>query len=102
LVFGPNAEKPLCRSVYVRIEGRVQGVGFRQFVLVEAQARGLDGFVRNRRDGGVEAVFVGAAAAVDTMLEVCQLGPRGSNVQMVKVIDETRVIGAGFKVEVTV
>ena len=49
---------------HVMIRGRVQGVGYRYFVEREAQSRGLEGWVRNRRDGSVEAVFSGPAEAV--------------------------------------
>jgi acylphosphatase len=68
------------RFVHVTIRGRVQGVGFRAFIEREAQERGLDGWVRNREDGSVEAVFAGAATAVDAMLEACRHGPSGAEV----------------------
>jgi acylphosphatase len=97
-----HADKPLCRSVRVRIEGRVQGVGFRAFVERAALGRGLNGFVRNRRDGGVEAVFSGAADAIDSMLVACHRGPPHSVVAFVKVIDETDTIANGFSVGATV
>jgi acylphosphatase len=57
------------------VHGRVQGVGFRAFVEVEALRRGLDGWVRNRHDGSVEAVFAGEATAVAGMIEACRRGP---------------------------
>ena len=66
--------------VHVTIHGRVQGVGFRAFVAQEAHARRLEGWVRNRRDGSVEAVFAGDAAIVEDMIEVCRRGPLGSRV----------------------
>jgi acylphosphatase len=55
--------------------GRVQGVGFRAFVLREAQRRGLRGWVRNRSDGSVEAVLVGADDAVAAVIGACEAGP---------------------------
>jgi acylphosphatase len=61
------------RRVFVR--GRVQGVGFRAWVAQTAVARGLAGWVRNRRDGSVEAVFVGPIDAVSAMIESCGQGP---------------------------
>jgi acylphosphatase len=61
------------RRVFVR--GRVQGVGFRAWVAQTAVARGLAGWVRNRRDGSVEAVFVGPVDAVGAMIESCAQGP---------------------------
>ncbi len=69
------------RFVHLTIRGRVQGVGFRAFVERQAQERGLDGWVRNRADGSVEAVFAGASAAVDAMLEACRKGPPGARVE---------------------
>lgn len=69
------------RFVHVTIRGRVQGVGFRAFIERSAIERGLDGWVRNREDGSVEAVFAGAAAKVEDMLAVCRKGPRGAGVE---------------------
>jgi acylphosphatase len=68
------------RFVHVTIRGSVQGVGFRAHIERHAQERGLDGWVRNRRDGSVEAVFAGPSNAVDAMIEVCREGPAGSRV----------------------
>jgi acylphosphatase len=68
------------KTVHVTIEGRVQGVGFRAWTEYEALARGIRGWVRNRRDGSVEAVFAGDAAAVDAMVAACRQGPRASSV----------------------
>src|SRR5829696_9125387 len=69
------------RFVHVTIRGRVQGVGFRAFIERQAQERALDGWVRNRRDGSVEAVFAGASTAVDAMLEACRQGPAGAEIE---------------------
>lgn len=60
---------------HVSIRGRVQGVGYRAWVADEAMRRGLDGWVRNRRDGSVEAVFAGPEEAVSAMIEACRRGP---------------------------
>jgi acylphosphatase len=90
------------RCVRVRIEGRVQGVGFRAFIEREAQRIGVDGLVRNRRDGGVEAVFAGTSEPIDAMLDACRRGPRGSRVDMVKVFDETCDVPSGFVVQPTI
>ena len=62
-------------AVRVLIQGRVQGVWFRGWVAREAGARGLGGWVRNRFDGAVEALFAGPAAAVDDMVAACRTGP---------------------------
>jgi acylphosphatase len=65
---------------HVSIRGRVQGVGFRAFVEHEALKHHLGGWVRNRREGTVEAVFSGDAAAVATVVEACRRGPFGARV----------------------
>ncbi|HWC91581.1 MAG TPA: acylphosphatase [Pseudolabrys sp.] len=66
---------------HVAIRGRVQGVGFRAFVEHEALRRGVAGWVRNRRDGSVEAVFSGAPEAVAAAIEACRRGPPGARVE---------------------
>jgi acylphosphatase len=65
---------------HVVVRGRVQGVGYRAFVEDEAQQRGLHGWVRNRRDGSVEAVFAGPRSAVEAMIEVCRRGPMSARI----------------------
>lgn len=67
-------------SRHVIIRGRVQGVGFRAWTEYTALQRGLTGWVRNRRDGAVEAVFIGQAVAVEAMLADCRRGPTGARV----------------------
>ena len=66
---------------HVTIRGRVQGVGYRYFVEREAQSRDLEGWVRNRRDGSVEAVFSGPAEAVTGMIAACRRGPSSARVE---------------------
>jgi acylphosphatase len=73
------------RSVHVTITGLVQGVGYRMFVEREAERRPLAGWVRNRRDGSVEAVFSGDEAAVTAMLDACRRGPPMARVENVAV-----------------
>ena len=68
---------------HVMISGRVQGVGYRAFVDHEARARHLEGWVRNRRDGRVEAVFAGPADAVKAMIAACRRGPSSARVEAV-------------------
>ena len=63
---------------HVIIKGRVQGVGFRYWTEQQALKRGLEGFVRNLRDGSVEALFCGPARSVADVLEACRQGPPGS------------------------
>jgi acylphosphatase len=65
---------------HLRISGRVQGVGFRYSLLAEAKARGLGGWVRNRRDGSVEALLQGEEAAVEAVIAWARRGPAGARV----------------------
>ena len=62
------------------ISGRVQGIGFRDWIAERAQALGLSGWVRNRRDGSVEALLDGDTAAVEEMVRACRRGPRAAEV----------------------
>ena len=66
---------------HVTIRGRVQGVGYRYFVEHEARSRDLEGWVRNRRDGSVEALFSGPAEAVAAMMAACRRGPSSARVE---------------------
>lgn len=68
---------------HIGICGRVQGVGYRAWVDHEARARGLDGWVRNRRDGSVEALFAGPLDAVEAMIAACRRGPAPARVEAV-------------------
>jgi len=86
------------RAVHVSITGLVQGVGFRAWVEREAMARGLSGWVRNRRDGSVEAVFAGEDGIVDQMLSACRNGPRMAEVHDVIISEAAEPAGQGFQV----
>ena len=68
---------------HVVVRGRVQGVGFRAWTEYTALECGLQGWVRNRRDGAVEALFAGPAEAVAAMVENCRRGPPGARVDAV-------------------
>jgi acylphosphatase len=72
-------EPQIVRHVLVR--GRVQGVGYRAFVEHHALRRGLAGWVRNRRDGSVEALFAGPSKSVEEMIETCRIGPLSGRVE---------------------
>lgn len=69
---------------HIVIRGKVQGVGYRAWVEAEAAARKLDGWVRNRKDGSVEAVLAGAADAVEAMVAKCRLGPGMARVEAIE------------------
>jgi acylphosphatase len=70
-------------TMNIRIEGQVQGCGFRDFAVREANARKLKGWVRNRSDGSLEAVASGPTKEVEAFIAVCIQGPRGAQVTAV-------------------
>ena len=71
-------------SLRLRIEGFVQGVGYRYFALAEASRLKLDGWVRNRADGTVEALVSGPNSAVETFVGICMRGPSSAQVRNVE------------------
>lgn len=75
------------KAVRARINGVEQGVGFRAWVAQAAEPLGVTGWVRNRRDGSVEAMIAGDASKVDELLTLCWQGPPGSQVDGVSVED---------------
>jgi acylphosphatase len=74
---------------HVIIRGRVQGVGYRAWSEYTALERGLQGWVRNRRDGSVEALFCGPLDAVTSMIDACKQGPSGSRIDAIDQRDGT-------------
>ena len=78
--------------------GRVQGVWFRGWTVREARRRNLEGWVRNRLDGAVEALFSGDRDAIDSMIAACHSGPRAADVLSVERFSATEdeVRGRGF------
>jgi acylphosphatase len=93
----PEGE-PRNRTVRVRIKGRVQGVCFRAWTERTASSLGLSGWVRNRRDGTVEALFSGASGRVGEMLDLCREGPPAAMVEDVASVEETVTGPAGFAI----
>jgi acylphosphatase len=71
-------------SLRFRIEGSVQAVGYRNYLIAEATKLGLDGWVRNRSDGTVEALASGPTKAIEAFFVVCAKGPAGSRVANVE------------------
>lgn len=86
------------KAVKARISGRVQGVCFRAWARDEARGLGLAGWVKNRPDGTVEAVFAGPAAHVDAILARCREGPFAARVETVDAEPVNFPAGAGFEV----
>jgi len=83
---------------HVRIYGFVQGVGFRFAVERAASSRDVSGWVRNRSDGAVEAVFEGERQDVEALVDFCRHGPRGAGVERVEVEEESAEGLGGFRV----
>ena len=84
-------------SRHVRIKGRVQGVWYRGWTLNNATKHGLSGWVRNRIDGTVEAVFCGPEKQVESMIEACYSGPPSAKVTNVEVKAGSPVSEASFQ-----
>jgi acylphosphatase len=80
------------------VHGRVQGVGFRMAAASRANARGVAGWVRNRDDGTVEALFEGEPDAVAELVRWCAKGPRGATVTRLDVWDGTPRGLTGFEI----
>ncbi len=86
--------------MHVLISGRVQGVWYRGWAVGEANGLGLSGWIRNRRDGTVEAVVAGPAGHVDALVERFWQGPPAARVTAVAVAEldgDTADVGAGFQ-----
>jgi acylphosphatase len=84
-------------TVRVRIRGRVQGVWYRGWTVDHARRLGLAGWVRNRQDGSVEAVFSGPESVVRAMIDHCRQGPPAAVVR--EVIEEIEIapVAPGFR-----
>jgi acylphosphatase len=90
------------RSARLVIAGRVQAVGYRAWTLDRAVRLGLRGWVRNRRDGTVEALVAGEDDAVAAMIEACRQGPPAARVVDVAVSDAEDDGSDGFSARPTV
>ncbi len=86
------------KRVRVRVRGRVQGVFFRAEARERAESLGVAGWIRNARDGSVEAVFEGADEQVDSLVEWTRRGPAGARVDEVEAAPEEPAGEVGFQV----
>jgi acylphosphatase len=89
------------KIVGVTIRGNVQGVGYRDWMEIEALARGVRGWVRNRSNGDVEAFFAGPPDAVEALCAACWRGPAHARVDKVEIVEADPAglagEGAGFR-----
>ncbi|OZD46465.1 acylphosphatase [Rhodococcus sp. 06-1477-1B] len=90
------------RTVTITVSGRVQGVGFRFSLRAEAERLGVHGWVRNRRDGSVEAVLVGDPDAVESVIAWAHDGPAGARVDDLDVLESGEQSASGFEIRATV
>ena len=86
------------KRVRVVAHGRVQGVFFRDTVAGRAAEMDVAGWIRNRPDGTVEAVFEGAAEAVDALVDLCRHGPATARVEDLEIAEEPPAGESGFGV----
>jgi acylphosphatase len=73
-------------SIHLEVHGRVQGVGFRWYIVEKAQELGLAGWVRNRPDGRVELAAAGPPDALERLEQAVRAGPRGARVETLKML----------------
>jgi acylphosphatase len=83
-------------AAHLRIEGRVQGVGYRAWLMREASRSGLRGWVRNRLDGSVEALLIGNDEPVERVIAACRTGPIAARVTRIERISATDDGSTGF------
>ena len=89
-------------TIRVVVTGRVQGVGYRAWAERNARELGLSGWVRNLRDGTVEATFSGPPDRVDEMIGRCRRGPSHARVEVLERYDEPLPPPAGFQIRPSV
>jgi acylphosphatase len=89
---------PASRSVLVRISGRVQGVGYRDWTQRKAIDLSLSGWVRNLASGEVEALFSGPTEAIEAMLAACRRGPQLARVSDIQITETTDAASGPFTV----
>ncbi len=83
-------------TMRVRVEGHVQGVGFRLFAARQAAALNLKGWARNLSDGAMEAFVEGEVKDVEKFVQACMRGPEGAKVTNINLIADTESGGEGF------
>jgi len=89
-------------TLRLRIEGSVQGVGYRFFAVGEARKLGLEGWIRNRSDGSVEALVSGPTKQIESFVAICMRGPPGARVTNVDMHTADPPAEHGFRTRATV
>ena len=92
----PDGNESMCKRVL--IHGRVQGVFFRAWTQEMAEELGLSGWVRNRANGAVEALFCGPKPAVEEMLLLARRGPELARVERIETFDADPPAEGGFRI----
>lgn len=100
--MGQETDESIRKAVRLRITGKVQGVWYRGWAVREASALGLDGWVRNRQDGSVEALAVGDPEAVARFIRLCRKGPPAARVEDVEISPAQGITARGFVQKPTV
>jgi len=90
------------KTVHLRIEGKVQGVWYRAWTRDTATELGLNGWVRNRMDGSVEAIVSGDETTVDQLIEKCHQGPPAARVHKITATGSDESVKVGFVQERTI
>lgn len=90
------------KALRILIFGRVQGVFFRDWTVKTALEFGLNGWVRNRTDGTVEALVVGDNETVDKMVKECWIGPITSKVENIEITNAIGIVKDGFEQKPTI
>ncbi|MFB7250576.1 acylphosphatase [Microbacterium sp. NPDC056234] len=88
-------------SVKVIVSGRVQGVGYRWFVHGLAAENGITGWVRNRRDGTVEAELHGDQVRIDRVVHAMRTGPCHARIEAIEVLELPEAAVEGFEIRAT-
>lgn len=86
----------MVRTIRIVMSGRVQGVGFRAWIERRARELGVSGWVRNKRDGTVEALFHGSDDAVHDIIGQCRHGPSRASVEVLERYEEREAPQPGF------
>lgn len=95
-------DAPSTKTCLLRIHGIVQGVNYRRWMQGEAQARGICGWTRNRRDGTVEALVHGPDSRIEDLIRACREGPSIARVDKVEAETAEYDGSTDFRVESTV